>query len=65
MPDADRLTPFGSFLRMTSLDELPELFNIVKGDMAINGPRLFWYSTSRITQSRRNTAMMFTLASRD
>ena len=39
MPDADRLTPFGSFLRMTSLDELPELFNIVKGDMAIIGPR--------------------------
>ena len=39
LPDADRLTPFGSFLRMTSLDELPELFNIVKGDMAIIGPR--------------------------
>ena len=38
-PDADRLTKFGSRLRSTSLDELPELFNIVKGDMSIIGPR--------------------------
>lgn len=38
-PDADRLTKFGSRLRSTSLDELPELFNILKGDMAIIGPR--------------------------
>ncbi|MBO4872839.1 MAG: sugar transferase [Lachnospiraceae bacterium] len=37
--DADRLTPFGKKLRATSLDELPELFNIVKGDMAVVGPR--------------------------
>jgi len=39
LPDADRLTSFGSFLRATSLDELPELFNILKGDMALIGPR--------------------------
>ena len=39
LPDADRLTKFGSLLRSTSLDELPELFNILKGDMAIVGPR--------------------------
>lgn len=37
--DADRLTSFGCKLRSTSLDELPELFNILKGDMAVVGPR--------------------------
>lgn len=37
--DAARLTPFGKRLRATSLDELPELFNILKGDMAVVGPR--------------------------
>ncbi|RDU37130.1 sugar transferase [Neobacillus piezotolerans] len=39
LPDSVRLTKFGRFLRSTSLDELPELFNIVKGDMSIVGPR--------------------------
>lgn len=39
LPDEMRLNRFGSFLRSTSLDELPELFNILKGDMAIVGPR--------------------------
>ena len=39
LPDADRLTEFGAGLRSTSLDELPELFNIVKGDMSFIGPR--------------------------
>lgn len=39
LPDAERLTKFGKILRSTSLDELPELFNIIKGDMAIVGPR--------------------------
>ncbi|MDR6878345.1 sugar transferase [Bacillus sp. 3255] len=38
-PDNIRLTKFGRFLRSTSLDELPELFNIIKGDMSIIGPR--------------------------
>lgn len=39
LPDAERLTSFGKFLRSTSLDELPEFINILKGDMAIIGPR--------------------------
>jgi len=39
LPDEVRLTKYGKFLRSTSLDELPELFNILKGDMAVIGPR--------------------------
>lgn len=39
LPDSVRLNGYGRFLRKTSLDELPELFNILKGDMAITGPR--------------------------
>ncbi len=39
LPDEQRLTGYGDFLRHTSLDELPELFNILKGDMSIIGPR--------------------------
>lgn len=50
LPDKDRLTPFGKMLRATSLDELPELINILKGDMSLIGPRpllvsyLPWYT---------------------
>lgn len=39
LPDEKRMTPFGSFLRSTSLDELPELWNVIKGEMSLVGPR--------------------------
>lgn len=60
LPDAERLTPFGKFLRATSLDELPELFNVLKGEMSLVGPRpLLMQYLERYTseQARRHEVL--------
>lgn len=57
LPDSVRLTPFGKLLRSTSLDELPELWNIFKGDMSIIGPRpllVSYLKLYNVKQKRRH-----------
>jgi lipopolysaccharide/colanic/teichoic acid biosynthesis glycosyltransferase len=57
LPDAERLTPVGSFVRKTSLDEIPQLINVLKGDMSLIGPRpllIQYLPLYSKTQSRRH-----------
>lgn len=55
LPDDDRRTPFGTWLRNSSLDELPEIWNIFKGDMSIIGPRPFQpYCNAYFSEKEKN-----------
>ena len=60
LPDEQRLTPLGQILRATSLDELPELINVLRGEMSLVGPRpLFYHYADRYTpeQARRHDVL--------
>lgn len=57
LPDSLRMTPIGKIVRATSVDELPQLFNVLKGDMALIGPVHYWYNTCLYTMKSKQEDM--------